>query len=162
MENCQHFWARSWRRDHVEKRLILAGKRRIWWFMQSDGLPKRTWCFWGEWYAWIRRLIIAYAMLLLNWQAPTARVDGDTPTISMHIQHFSCYQWVHFLDHNGKKAWLLVGSSKRNWKQLSPFDFAVNLMLSKSKVNGLLDRDKVDTAHFTTRERKSLMRRRRT
>ena len=67
--------------------------------MQSEGPPKRTWCFCGEWYAGIRRLT-AHDTPVLNGRVAAERVDGNTPDISMYVQ-FGWYQRVHFFDHDG-------------------------------------------------------------
>ena len=99
---------------------IRAIKRGIRRFMQSEGSPKRTWCFCGEWYAGTRRLT-AHDTPVLNGRVPAERVGGDTPDISMYVQ-FSWYQWVHFLDHDGETKlgrWLGpargIGSGNCHW-----------------------------------------------
>ena len=69
---------------------IKAVKRGIRRFMQSEGSPKRTWCFCGEWYAGTRRLT-AHDTPALHGRVPAERVGGDTPDISMYVQ-FSWYQ----------------------------------------------------------------------
>jgi hypothetical protein len=60
------------------KSSIRAIKRGIHRFMQSEGPPKRTWYFCGEWYAGTRRLT-AHDMPILNGRVQAERVDGKTP-----------------------------------------------------------------------------------
>lgn len=87
-----------------------AGIRR---FMQSGGLPKRTWCFCGKWYAGTRRLT-AHGTPVLNGRDPAERVDGDTPDSNLDVRPVQSVSMgtLHGPPRRQHEAWLLVGSGK--------------------------------------------------
>ena len=86
--------------------------------MIHTGIPKRLWCFVGEWCAAIRRLT-AHDIPSLDGRVPEEGYTGNTPEIAPYAQ-FDIYQYVWYMNpHSERKLGRWLGPAKSHGAEMT-------------------------------------------